>query len=249
MNQRRLSITSALIISNIAVFVLGALLPTLPVVYGVPLPRGDYNESVLVVRGAFSWYSCFTEGELWRLFSYQFLHGSTMHLLFNMWALYFFGPMVEEAMGQGRYLLFYLSCGVAGALFYSLLGMVGFFPSAADPATFARLQYLSAYTGIPGLEQWQLVPLVGASAAIYGLLIAVAYMYPTLRIRLIFPPIDMTLRNFALVVLAIAVATVLLNGHNAGGEAGHLGGIILAAIIMSIWKWRYLRRRKDDGIF
>lgn len=247
--HRQMSLTTALIISNIAVFVLGGLLPSVSVVYNIPYPLSDFERSIVFVRGSFSWFTCFAEGEVWRLISYQFLHGGTMHLVFNMWALYFFGPMVEEAMGQARFLLFYLACGIAGPLFFCLLGTLGFFPTPLDPATFAELRVLSEYTAQPGLEMWQLVPMVGASAAIYGILIAVAFMYPHLRIRLIFPPIDMTMRTFSLVVLGIAVLTVLMQGHNAGGEAGHLGGIILAAIIMSIWKWRFLRRRRNDGIF
>ena len=82
-----------------------------------------------------------------------------------------------------------------------------------------------------------------------GILVAVAYLYPGLRISLLFPPVTMTLRSFALIVLGLAILTVIVNGQNAGGEAGHLGGIILAAIIMSIWKYRYIKRRNNDRTF
>ena len=242
-----MSITTALIISNVAVFVLGALLPTAPALYNIPCGIATHEESVLYLRGSFSWYTAFAEGELWRLISYQFLHANTMHLLFNMWALYFFGPMVERAMGEVRYLAFYLACGVAGPLFYILLGELGFFATPAEAGGF--LQFMDALTGQPGLTGWQLVPMVGASAAIYGVLIAVAYMNPGMRVQLLIPPVNLTLRTLSLVVLGLAVLTVLANGNNAGGEAGHLGGIIMSAIIMSIWKWRVIRRRRNDGIF
>ena len=246
--NRNMSITTALLLSNIAVFVLGSALPQVPAIYGVPYPTSPYDEAILTVRGAFSWYTCFMEGEYWRLITYQFLHANTMHLVFNMWALYFFGPAVEEAMGARRYLAFYLACGVAGALFSSLLGSMGLY-GAEEAGESVILNHLAQYTGQPDLQLWEIVPMVGASAAIYGVLVAVAYMYPHLRIRLIFPPIAMTMRTFAMVVLGLAVLTIILQGQNAGGEAGHLGGIIMAAIIMSIWKWRYLRRRRDDGVF
>lgn len=245
--NRNMSITTALLLSNIAVFVLGSALPEVPAILGIPYASSPYAEPLLTVRGAYSWYTCFMEGEIWRLISYQFLHANTMHLIFNMWALYFFGPAVEEAMGARRYLAFYLACGVAGALFSSLLSGMGVL--ANEPSAAGLVAIMAQYTGLPELQFWQLVPMVGASAAIYGVLVAVAFMYPHMRIRLIFPPIAMTMRTFALLVLGLAVLTVVLNGDNAGGEAGHMGGIILAAIIMSIWKWRYLRRRRDEGIF
>lgn len=248
MFNRNMSITSALLLSNIVVFVLGTILPPVPAIFGIPYDSSPYTESLLLVRGAYSWYTCFMEGEIWRLITYQFLHGGTMHLVFNMWMLYFFGHMVENAMGQRRFLAFYLACGVAGALCSSLLASLGLFNNMEHFPAALQMQ-LAHYTGQPGLQFWQLVPMVGASAAIYGILIAVAFMYPHMPIRLVFPPVTLTLRTFALLVLVVAVVTVMMNGNNAGGEAGHLGGIILATIIMSIWRWRFLRKRRDEGLF
>ena len=242
MSSRNISVTMALVISNIIVFILGNFASE-PAIFGIPYSAPPAHDTPLtVLRGAYSWYTCFIEGELWRLFSYQFLHANTMHLIFNMWALYFFGPAVEQAMGSRRFLFFYLSCGIAGALFSSLLASLGLFGTEISPIVMELVQDV---TGLEHIEFWQVVPMVGASAAIYGVLVAVAFLYPYVRISLIFPPITLTLRNFALLVLAIAVLTVLLNADNAGGEAGHLGGIVLSAIIMQIWRIRYLRNRKN----
>ena len=246
--NRKMSITTALILSNVAIFLLGSLYTT-PAIFGIPYPASPEMDSIVFVRGAYSWFTCFMEGELWRLITYQFLHAGVAHLIFNMWALYFFGPAVEEAMGQGRFLAFYLSCGVAGALFSSLLAALGFFDVPLSPDLQILLRHIADYTGYAHLELWQLTSMVGASAGIYGVLVAVAFLYPGLRIRLIFPPVEMTMRTFALVVLGLAVLTVMVNGQNAGGEAGHLGGIILSAIIMAIWKYRYIRRRNNDRTF
>ena len=246
--NRRISVTAALIISNIAIFLLGSLSST-PTIFGIPYTSSPQMEPTTFVRGAYSWFSCFMEGELWRLITYQFLHAGLPHLIFNMWALYFFGPLVENAMGSGRYLAFYLSCGVAGALFSSLLAALGIFGSATSPELDTLLLHLAQYTGHNHLELWQLTSMVGASAGIYGVLVAVAFLYPGMRIRLVIPPVEMAMRTFALVVLGLAVITITLNGHNAGGEAGHLGGIILSAIIMSIWRFRYIRKRNHDRTF
>lgn len=246
--NQKISVTTALIISNIIIFVLGNFSST-PTIFGIFHPDGPQLEPTTFVRGAYSWFSCFMEGEVWRLITYQFLHAGLMHLVFNMWALYFFGPLVEDAMGSGRFLLFYLSCGVAGALFSSLLASLGLFDTPLTPELETILRHLAQYTGYESLDLWQLTSMVGASAGIYGVLVAVAFLYPHLRIRMIMPPIDMTMRTFALVVLGLAVITIMVNGHNAGGEAGHLGGIILSAIVMSIWRLLYIRRRNNDRTF
>lgn len=103
---------------------------------------------------------------------------------------------------------------------------------------------LAEHAGYEGLvEPWQMMPLVGASASIYGVMVATAFLYPDVRISLIFPPVTLKLRTFTLGVIGIAAATILFNLSNAGGEAGHLGGIIMGAVIMAVR--RLLQNRSD----
>ena len=207
MNRGTLTVTKALIIICVVVHLVGMFrqVPVAP----------NYSVPIFVELGAFSWFKCMEEMELWRIISYQFVHADVMHLVFNMWALFFFGPAIEHIMGPRRFLAFYLTCGVAGALFSALLG-----------CTILYTPY------------WAFIPMVGASAAIYGVMIATAFLYPHARISLLFPPVTLTMRAFALIIIGIATAVILFNGNNAGGEAGHLGGIIMGLIIMFIWKWR-----------
>ena len=235
MNERRLSVTNSLIIINIVVFVAGVLAQR-PAVLGVSYPGGSPT-SVFEVLGAYSWFSCFMQGELWRVISYQFVHADFGHLLFNMWALYFFGPAVECVMGSKRYLAFYLVCGISGALFSSFLSALGLY--APGNSLLPACNELAAFAGYNGMvEVWQMIPLIGASAALYGVMIAAAFLYPEARISLLFPPITLKLRTFALSVVGIASFIILFNLDNAGGEAGHLGGIIMGALIMYIGKLR-----------
>ena len=238
MNQYRLSVTHSLLLINIVVFVVGLMVQR-NAFLGIAIPEGD-PVSIFELLGAHSWYLTFTEGQVWRLITYQFVHANLGHVVFNMWALYFFGPVVEEIMGSRRYLLYYLVCGVAGAMFSSLLAYHGVYSSIPDTPQFAELcNRLVAYAGFSDpVTPWQLVPMVGASASIYGVMVAAAFMFPDARLRLLFPPITLQLRTFAWVVIGIATAVILFNFHNAGGEAGHLGGIILGAIVMLAWKWR-----------
>lgn len=211
MNRGTLTVTKALIIICVVVHLVGMFrqVPVAP----------NYSVPIFFELGYFSWFKCMEETELWRIISYQFVHADIMHLVFNMWALFFFGPAIENIMGPRRFLAFYLTCGVAGALFSALLG-----------CTILYTPY------------WALIPMVGASAAIYGVMIATAFLYPHARISLLFPPVTLTMRAFALIVIGIATAVILFNGNNAGGEAGHLGGVIMGLIIMFIWKWRNRNR-------
>lgn len=246
MNARNLSVTTSLIIINAVVFVVGMVVQR-HAVLGIPVPVPEWGgkESLFMVLGAYSWFTCFMEGELWRLITYQFVHANLGHIFFNMWALYFFGPAVEALMGPRRFLAYYLVCGIAGALFSSFLAAEGLYSHLDDSFQMqALVQEIAEMTGYEGaVLPWQMVPMVGASAAIYGVMVAVAFLYPDDRIQLLFPPIVMKLRTFALVIIGIAAFTILFNLSNAGGEAGHLGGIIMGGIIMYIWKKVYMARR------
>src|SRR5205814_1372266 len=124
-------------------------------------------------------------------------------------ALYMFGPMIESYLGRWRYLAFYLICGIGGAVSYLVLWQA------------------HVLVGYP----W--VPLVGASAGIFGILIAASRVAPDTTVMLMFPPIPMRLKTMAWVFVGIALFTVFTNGKNAGGEAAHLGGAILGYVLIA----------------
>jgi len=154
--------------------------------------------------------------EFWRFIGFQFIHASMGHLLFNMLGLYFFGEMVERKLGSKRYLAFYLLCGICGALMYLLLNLGGIVVSllSNDSVHVPGLLFNSPNT-----------PLLGASAGVFGVLMAGAYLAPR-EVVLLFFVIPMRLQTLAYALVAIALFTVITGGGNAGGEAGHLGGAI-----------------------
>ncbi len=154
--------------------------------------------------------------EFWRLIGFQVLHASPAHLLFNMIGLFFFGPIVESALGRKRYLAFYLLSGIFGALMYLLLNVGGFVATriAGESVTIPGLLFNDPQT-----------PLVGASAGVFGVLMAGAYLAPNIVVYL-FLVIPMRLQILAYGLVALALYTVIRGGANAGGEAGHLGGAI-----------------------
>ncbi len=146
--------------------------------------------------------------QYWRFLGFQFIHANFQHLLFNMIGLYFFGPMVEQYLGGKRYLAFYLLCGIFGAVLYLILNLGGY--------VFGE--------DIPGLLSSNTArPLVGASAGVFGILLAGAYLAPKVKV-LVFFILPMQLSTMAYLLVAFAVFTVAFGKNNAGGEAAHLGG-------------------------
>ncbi|WP_428389418.1 rhomboid family intramembrane serine protease [Mucisphaera sp.] len=152
--------------------------------------------------------------QVWRLFTYQFLHADLFHILFNMIGLFFFGPLLEQTLGSRRFLAFYLLCGVSGAIIASLLG------------------------AIPGLI---MMPpsaiLIGASGSLFGILAACAVLFPNLRVMLLIPPVPLSMRTMALIFLGIAALSVLAGAQNDGGEAAHLGGALLGFFLIKNPGW------------
>lgn len=161
--------------------------------------------------GHFSLLKGFLQIEVWRVVTYQFLHANFIHLFFNMFGLYMFGGMVEQYLGRKKFLSFYLLCGIGGGLLYLIL--VGL-----------------AVLGVPlpgTLAQTTIgTPLIGASAGVFGVIIACAKISPNQSVMLIFPPIPLKLKWLAYGYVAVAAYNLISGGNNAGGDAAHIGGAI-----------------------
>lgn len=211
--MRMWSVTTWLIIINVAVFVADRLLAHFGVT-GLTLIGFQYGQPVyertyfLEALGQFSWFTAIYQLQLWRFISFQFLHAGIEHIFFNMLALYFFGPLVESQLGRLRYTVFYLLCGCAGGVSYIVLSSMHLFITSP------------------------FVPLIGASAGIFGVLVAAAMIAPDATVLLIFPPIPIKLRTIAWIFIAIAVYTVFSNGDNAGGQSAHLGGALVGYLLI-----------------
>jgi membrane associated rhomboid family serine protease len=231
-NLPPISVTTVLIVLCVLTYVADRVSLRLykPIIYvdGPELVAGPM--SVVQAWGHFSAYYILELRQFWRYITFQFLHGSLMHIGFNMFVLYMFGPVVEDFLGRRKFLSFYLLCGIAGGMMYLLLW---------------KLDLLSAtkYT-----------PLVGASAGIFGVLIAAARLAPREEV-LVLGLIPAKLRTVAIGLLVFAmislfnteIMTGLMHVHlltpelkklltsagsNAGGEAAHLGGAIAGFLLM-----------------
>ncbi|HXF67834.1 MAG TPA: rhomboid family intramembrane serine protease [Burkholderiales bacterium] len=151
----------------------------------------------------------------WQLLTYGFLHGSALHIFVNLFGLYLFGSEVERVLGRRRYLVYYFACVLAAGTTQLIV---------------------SALSGGPAY------PTIGASGAVFGLLLAYGIFFPRRIVVLIFPPVPMPARMF--VVVYAAVELVLgVTGTQAGvAHFAHLGG--MAGGYWMLRRWR--RRRFDD---
>lgn len=202
-----MSVTTWLIVINVVVFVVDSI-----IYIRLPWPE-ERAVPLLTYWGAFTANAAIEHLQIWRFITFQFLHQNVTHIAFNMLALYIFGPLVEEFLAARRYLAFYLICGIAGAALYLILLMVHVLHDTPN------------------------TPMVGASAGIFGVLLAGAFVAPDATVMLLFPPIPLRLRTLAWILIAIALYTVLRKGPNSGGQAAHLGGAALGAILIRRPQW------------
>lgn len=144
----------------------------------------------------------------WQMLTYAFLHGSLTHLLFNMFGLYMFGGDIERVWGSPRFLKYYLICALSGAL--------------------AQLVF-SALTGAGA-------PMVGASGAIFGLLIAFAMIYPNRMIMPLFPPIPMRAPVFVGLYGGLELFLGVTGTQAGVAHFAHLGGLAGGYLFLKFWR-------------
>lgn len=147
----------------------------------------------------------------WQLLTYAFLHADLMHLAVNMFALYMFGSAMELVVGPRRYLYYYTVCLLTAAV--------------------AQLA-VAALTA-------KFYPTVGASGAVFGLLLAYAVYFPNNKVMLLFPPIPLRARTFV-ALYAVLELFLGVTGAQAGvAHFAHLGGLVGGA--MMLYSWRAFR--------
>ncbi len=150
----------------------------------------------------------------WTFLTYMFIHATFLHLTFNLLALFVFGPPVEERMGGGHFLAYYLLCGLGGAALSFLL-----------------------------IQLRPVAVVVGASAAVYGVLLAFAWRDPDQPISVLFLPEPIPAKWF--VAFAVAISLVLALFANDGvAHVAHLGGFAMGFGYLKIADWRLGRAER-----
>lgn len=172
--------------------------------------------------------------QIYQLFTYMFLHGGFTHLLFNMFALWMFGCVVENAWGARRFLLFYLMCGIGAGLFQELAQMAHFYTICSQQGidlTHEMGMVVKANSAY--LNLWTTV---GASGAIYGVLLAFGMLFPDDRI-FVFPlPVPVKAKWLVVGYAVIEVFMAFSSPGDGVAHLAHLGGMVVGWLLIRYWR-------------
>ncbi|NLB68046.1 MAG: rhomboid family intramembrane serine protease [Bacteroidales bacterium] len=159
----------------------------------------------------------------YQLITHMFMHGDFWHLFFNMYTLMIFGTVLERIWGSKKFLLFYFVTGIGAALCHSLVLHLQY-------DAFVEAGKIAAATAVLR------TPTVGASGAIYGVLLGYGMLFPDNRLQLIFPPVAMKAKWFVIIFGAIELITGLTGMGGNIAHFAHLGGMLFGLIMILIWK-------------
>ena len=174
----------------------------------------------------------------WQVVTHMFMHGGFWHIFFNMYTLLIFGCVVERFIGAKKFLLFYFICGfgaVALHLGVEYLQMQSYMNGAA----------MGNATAIQQIEAIKMTPTVGASGAIYGVLMGYAMLFPESRMTLLFPPVTLSAKWMVVVFAAIELVTGVTGWASGIAHFAHLGGMLIGWLMILWWRKRGILFDKD----
>lgn len=171
---------------------------------------------------------------IFQLFTYMFLHGGFTHIFFNMFALWMFGCVIENVWGPRKFLFYYISCGVGAGLMQEIAQLLQF--------------YILATEQIPGIGISELVTVarnsstvlnagttIGASGAVYAILLAFGMTFPNERI-FIFPlPVPIKAKWFVMIYVALELFMALNSSGDGVAHMAHLGGMLFGFLMIRYW--------------
>lgn len=202
------------------------------------------------------WFPKNDNFQLWQLISHMFMHGGLMHVGFNMYALWAFGTPLEKMWGRNKFIFFYFSAGLGAALihtgvnyFYFTQGMDALVNSGLLEADILKVvangQYntdwynIASKSTIDNFLGAYHTPAVGASGAIYGVLVAFGMSYPNSELFLMFVPVPVKAKYFIPVLIGLDLFSGVTGFSLLGGgiaHFAHVGGALFGFIMMWYWK-------------
>ena len=203
--------------------------------------------------------------KLWQPISHIFMHGGLMHIFFNMFALVSFGSALEHFWGPKKFLFFYFTCGLGAALIHSGINYYYFHDGLNTLVLngFKETEILNLINEGKFMTSWQavlapdtfenmigaLTPTVGASGAIYGLLVAFAFMFPNAELALLFIPVPIKAKYFVPGIVLLDLFSGVTGYSIFGGgiaHFAHVGGALFGFIMMWYWKKNQFNQNRWD---
>ena len=165
----------------------------------------------------------------WQIVTHMFMHGNFWHIFFNMYTLYIFGSVVERVIGERKFLLFYFICGLGAAALHTGVEALQAQAMINDVAEGSR-------KAVESYMQLKMTPTVGASGAIYGILLGYAMLFPDSRLTLIFPPVTLKAKTMVLVFVGIELLTGISGTSDGVAHFAHLGGMLIGYLMIRYWR-------------
>jgi membrane associated rhomboid family serine protease len=182
------------------------------------------------------WFGLFYFGsqyfEPYQFVTHIFMHGGITHLFFNMYALYMFGSALEQAWGSKRFLIYYFVTGVGAAVLHTFVNYIEISSFADKLLAAVDISQDDANK----LNQRMDIPTVGASGAVYGVLLGFGMLFPNTRLILLFPPIPMKAKWF---VLGYGLIELWLGFSAPGSDVAHfahVGGMLFGLLLILYWR-------------
>ncbi len=180
------------------------------------------NENFMVANFAM-FYPASPFFKPWQILTHMFMHGGFWHIFFNMYSLLMFGSILERSLGPKKYLVFYFVTGLGAVALHTGVEWL-------QARVFIANGIAQAY------QQLLVTPTLGASGAIYGVLIGFAMLYPQARLTLIFPPIPMTAKWLVIIFAAIELFSGINGIQDSVAHFAHLGGMIFGWLLIRWWR-------------
>jgi len=194
--------------------------------------------------------------EFWQIVTHMFMHGGFMHILFNMYALWAFGSPIEQMLGQKRFIFFYFSAGFGAAILHTLVNYYGYHTGIQDLMDAGmnmsqidnflqtgqypkRILDSISMDSLGNLYAAFSTPAVGASGAIYGILVAFGMMFPNVELFLLFVPVPIKAKYFIPGIIVLDLFSGVTGYSIFGGSIAHfahVGGALFGFIMMYYWK-------------
>ena len=180
------------------------------------------NENFMVANFAM-FYPASPFFKPWQVLTHMFMHGGFWHIFFNMYSLLMFGSILERSLGPKKYLIFYFVTGLGAVALHTVVEWM-------QARVFIANGIAQAY------QQLLVTPTLGASGAIYGVLIGFAMLYPQARLILIFPPIPVKAKWLVIIFAAIELVSGINGIQDGVAHFAHLGGMLFGWLLIRWWR-------------
>jgi membrane associated rhomboid family serine protease len=183
-----------------------------------------------------------------QIVTHMFMHGGFWHIFLNMYALYIFGQVLENVWGPKRFFIYYIICGLGAALTHETVIAFQYanLVQSLNPDSFqtvlnegTALFRQSQLFSDPDMQKLQLLlntPTVGASGAVFGILLAFGVLFPNTQLMLLFPPIPIKAKYFVLIYGGIELFMAVTQPGSNIAHAAHLGGMLFGYILIRYWR-------------